>query len=91
MSKSEAAQKKPHLVSHIYPGGQHVVVLFATDADEIEKRYSPLRVIPEAPSWMDEEMMEKMTSKAHDVDKPETWLPAFINPPHSEGGMIRIS
>jgi hypothetical protein len=91
MSKTEGAQKKAYLVSHVYPGGQHVVVLFATDADDVEKRYPPLRVIPEPPPWLDQEMMARMTCKAHDVDKPETWLPAFINPPHSEGGRIRIS
>jgi hypothetical protein len=36
-------------------------------------------------------MMARMTSKAHDVDKPEAWLPAFINLPHAKGGGIRFS
>jgi hypothetical protein len=87
----KATKKTAYLVIHVYPGGEHVMVVFATNEDEITKRYPPLRVIAEPPPWVDEQMIAKMTSKAHDVDNPETWLPDFINPPHSVSGTVRIS
>jgi hypothetical protein len=66
--------KQRYLVVYDYGQGGLWGYVLAESADDIERRYPDVRVIEEAPAWLDAELQAKLLAREEDIDKPGVGL-----------------
>ena len=82
--------KRPFLVIRGYGHWHTVAVIWARTGSEIENTFSFLEVLDAPPDWVDDSMLEEMTSRHHDIDNLDAWIRAFTDAEPPSLGMIRV-
>jgi len=71
-------EKQPFLIAYDYGQGGCWALLHSASAEEIQHRYSELKVFARVPDWMRPNMLQTVRAETYDIDQPPSGLLASL-------------